>query len=165
MRLRCRGLTLGHVIPELAEIEQVKNACENCDPFLSIGYVLAFYGVPLKPRTGYRNRVIQIQLQSISMVVDVRMKNRNIEIVWFFPNRLPVEPRGKYTGCCFRLLYTASHPAAWMYFSVCGLVGLGTAFLFILVTQRLCLGSVGWDRSHPVTFRLRLFFPGAPWMC
>eukprot|EP00435_Cladocopium_sp_Y103_P018070 s1638_g4.t1 len=36
---------------------------------------------------------------------------------------------------CRLLLYTESHPAAWMYFSVCGLVGLGTAFLFILVTQ------------------------------
>ena len=40
-----------------------------------------------------------------------------------------------------RLLYTESHPAAWMYFSVCGLVGLGTAFLFILVTQ--CAGALG----------------------
>lgn len=36
---------------------------------------------------------------------------------------------------CRLLLYTESHPTAWMYFSVCGLVGLGTAFLFILVTQ------------------------------
>ncbi|CAK9092546.1 unnamed protein product [Durusdinium trenchii] len=36
---------------------------------------------------------------------------------------------------CRLLLYTDAHPTAWMYFSVCGLVGLGTAFLFILVTQ------------------------------
>ena len=38
---------------------------------------------------------------------------------------------------CRLLLYTDAHPAAWIYFSVCGLVGLGTAFLFILVTQCL----------------------------
>ncbi|CAE7276392.1 AVPL2 [Symbiodinium natans] len=36
---------------------------------------------------------------------------------------------------CRLLLYTEEHPTAWMNFSVCGLVGLGTAFLFILVTQ------------------------------
>ena len=36
---------------------------------------------------------------------------------------------------CRLLLYTESHPNAWIYFSVCGLVGLGTAFLFILLTQ------------------------------
>jgi len=36
---------------------------------------------------------------------------------------------------CRLLLYTEEHPKAWMHFSVCGLVGLGTAFLFILVTQ------------------------------
>jgi len=36
---------------------------------------------------------------------------------------------------CRLLLYTAAKPYAWMYFSVCGLIGLGTAFLFILVTQ------------------------------
>mmetsp|Transcript_122796 Transcript_122796/g.348033 ORF Transcript_122796/g.348033 Transcript_122796/m.348033 type:complete len:827 (-) Transcript_122796:115-2595(-) len=36
---------------------------------------------------------------------------------------------------CRLLLQTSEHPNAWMHFSVCGLIGLGTAFLFILVTQ------------------------------
>lgn len=36
---------------------------------------------------------------------------------------------------CRCLLYTAEHPTAWLHFAVCGLIGLGTAFLFILVTQ------------------------------
>merc|ERR1740121_18234 len=33
------------------------------------------------------------------------------------------------------LLYTEAHPAAWMHFAACGLIGLATAFIFILVTQ------------------------------
>lgn len=36
---------------------------------------------------------------------------------------------------CRLLLYTEAHPTAWMNFALCGLIGLGTAFLFILVTQ------------------------------
>eukprot|EP00930_Biecheleria_cincta_P034871 TRINITY_DN24037_c0_g1_i1.p1 TRINITY_DN24037_c0_g1~~TRINITY_DN24037_c0_g1_i1.p1 ORF type:complete len:837 (-),score=163.72 TRINITY_DN24037_c0_g1_i1:498-2978(-) len=36
---------------------------------------------------------------------------------------------------CRMLLYTSAFPYAWIYFAICGLVGLGTAFLFILVTQ------------------------------
>lgn len=36
---------------------------------------------------------------------------------------------------CFMLLRTAAHPMAWVYFSACGLLGLATAFLFIIVTQ------------------------------
>ena len=78
-----------------------------------------------------------------------------IEMVFFIPRLPGVSPGNAVTrsglrGCSkSRLLYTESHPTAWMYFSVCGLVGLGTAFLFILVTQ--CRGShgslcVGWDR-------------------
>mmetsp|Transcript_90086 Transcript_90086/g.233649 ORF Transcript_90086/g.233649 Transcript_90086/m.233649 type:complete len:818 (-) Transcript_90086:541-2994(-) len=36
---------------------------------------------------------------------------------------------------CRLLLYTPTHPSAWQNFAMCGLLGLGTAFLFILVTQ------------------------------
>merc|ERR1719476_179619 len=36
---------------------------------------------------------------------------------------------------CRMLLHTPTHPSAWFYFAVCGEIGLGTAFLFILVTQ------------------------------
>lgn len=36
---------------------------------------------------------------------------------------------------CRALLYTDQFPGAWMNFAACGLIGLGTAFLFILVTQ------------------------------
>lgn len=36
---------------------------------------------------------------------------------------------------CRMLLHTPDHPSAWMNFAGCGLIGLGTAFLFILVTQ------------------------------
>jgi len=36
---------------------------------------------------------------------------------------------------CRLLLHTDAHPLAWMHFALCGLIGLGTAFLFILVTQ------------------------------
>jgi len=36
---------------------------------------------------------------------------------------------------CRLLLHCPEHPGAWMNFAVCGLIGLGTAFLFILVSQ------------------------------
>merc|ERR1719394_1612943 len=36
---------------------------------------------------------------------------------------------------CRLLLYTDAHPMAWMHFAACGLIGLGTTFIFILVTQ------------------------------
>jgi len=36
---------------------------------------------------------------------------------------------------CRLLLYVPSHPLAWLHFAVCGLIGLGTAFAFILVSQ------------------------------
>lgn len=36
---------------------------------------------------------------------------------------------------CRLLLHHEEHPRAWLHFSACGLVGLGTAFCFILVTQ------------------------------
>jgi len=36
---------------------------------------------------------------------------------------------------CRLLLYCDAHPTAWMHFAACGLLGLATAFLFILVTQ------------------------------
>jgi len=36
---------------------------------------------------------------------------------------------------CRLLLYTSVHPWAWLHFAGCGLIGLGTAFCFILVTQ------------------------------
>merc|ERR1719440_867053 len=36
---------------------------------------------------------------------------------------------------CRLLLHTEEYPAAWLNFAACGLMGLGTAFLFILVTQ------------------------------
>jgi len=36
---------------------------------------------------------------------------------------------------CRLLLHTPAYPTAWISFSICGLIGLGTAFLFILVTQ------------------------------
>mmetsp|Transcript_67175 Transcript_67175/g.160888 ORF Transcript_67175/g.160888 Transcript_67175/m.160888 type:complete len:824 (-) Transcript_67175:255-2726(-) len=36
---------------------------------------------------------------------------------------------------CRLCLYTEAYPYAWMNFTVCGLVGLGTAFVFILITQ------------------------------
>eukprot|EP00928_Gymnodinium_smaydae_P026583 TRINITY_DN20829_c0_g1_i1.p1 TRINITY_DN20829_c0_g1~~TRINITY_DN20829_c0_g1_i1.p1 ORF type:complete len:487 (-),score=107.40 TRINITY_DN20829_c0_g1_i1:294-1754(-) len=36
---------------------------------------------------------------------------------------------------CRLLLHSQEHPAAWYHFATCGLLGLGTAFLFILVTQ------------------------------
>eukprot|EP00927_Polykrikos_kofoidii_P083399 TRINITY_DN8526_c1_g1_i2.p1 TRINITY_DN8526_c1_g1~~TRINITY_DN8526_c1_g1_i2.p1 ORF type:complete len:836 (-),score=149.79 TRINITY_DN8526_c1_g1_i2:202-2556(-) len=36
---------------------------------------------------------------------------------------------------CRLLLHTEEYPMAWVHFAVCGLVGLSTAFLFILVTQ------------------------------
>ncbi|CAK9031241.1 unnamed protein product, partial [Durusdinium trenchii] len=51
---------------------------------------------------------------------------------------------------CRLLLYTDAHPTAWMYFSVCGLVGLGTAFLFILVTQRLDDSTTPTSTTPPV---------------
>jgi len=36
---------------------------------------------------------------------------------------------------CRLLLHAPSHPLAWLHFAMCGLVGLGTAFAFILVSQ------------------------------
>merc|ERR1719272_1799772 len=36
---------------------------------------------------------------------------------------------------CRLLLHIPEYPSAWMNFAGCGLIGLGTAFLFILVTQ------------------------------
>jgi len=36
---------------------------------------------------------------------------------------------------CRMLLHSPEYPMAWIHFSACGLTGLGTAFLFILVTQ------------------------------
>lgn len=36
---------------------------------------------------------------------------------------------------CWLLLSTPAHPGAWLHFSVCGLIGIATAFAFILVTQ------------------------------
>ena len=36
---------------------------------------------------------------------------------------------------CRLCLYAPEYPKAWMHFALCGLIGIGTAFLFILVTQ------------------------------
>jgi len=44
---------------------------------------------------------------------------------------------------CRLLLYTDAHPATWFHFAVCGLIGLATAFSFILVMQDYT------DFNHP----------------
>merc|ERR1719426_480443 len=36
---------------------------------------------------------------------------------------------------CRLCLYTPGYPQAWLHFLLCGLIGIGTAFSFILVTQ------------------------------
>merc|ERR1719316_2423717 len=49
---------------------------------------------------------------------------------------------------CRILLYTSEYPSAWMNFAGCGLLGLGTAFLFILcyaVLYRFCFSTSSLD--------------------
>jgi len=77
-------------------------------------------------------------VSSIGIMVTEAPKGKNIDPMEVLKSGYKISVALAGVGIvmlCFLLLRTDEHPAAWLHFSVCGLLGLGTAFLFILVTQ------------------------------
>jgi len=77
-------------------------------------------------------------VSSIGIMVTEAPKGKNVDPMEVLKSGYKVSVALAAVGIvvlCFLLLRTDEHPTAWMHFSVCGLLGLGTAFLFILVTQ------------------------------
>ncbi|CAJ1348880.1 unnamed protein product [Effrenium voratum] len=99
--------------------------------------------LPADARSGYvlfplAIHAMDIIVSGIGIMMTEAPKGKNVDPMEVLKSGYKVSVGLAAVGIvvlCRLLLYTPSHPAAWLYFSVCGLVGLGTAFLFILVTQ------------------------------
>jgi len=81
---------------------------------------------------------LDLVVSSIGIMVTEAPKGKNIDPMEVLKSGYKVSVALAGVGIvalCFLLLRTDEHPTAWLHFSACGLLGLGTAFLFILVTQ------------------------------
>eukprot|EP00931_Biecheleriopsis_adriatica_P056228 TRINITY_DN33310_c0_g1_i1.p1 TRINITY_DN33310_c0_g1~~TRINITY_DN33310_c0_g1_i1.p1 ORF type:complete len:855 (-),score=165.95 TRINITY_DN33310_c0_g1_i1:68-2479(-) len=99
--------------------------------------------LPAEAKSGYvlfplAIHAMDLIVSSIGIMLTEAPKGKNVDPMEVLKNGYKVSVGLAGVGIvliCRLLLYTSTHPHAWLYFSVCGLVGLGTAFLFILVTQ------------------------------
>lgn len=99
--------------------------------------------LPVEAQSGYvlfplAIHAMDIVVSSIGVMVTEAPKGKHVDPMEVLKSGYQVTVGLSAIGIviiCRVLLFTTAFPHAWMYFAACGLIGLSTAFLFILVTQ------------------------------